>query len=148
MRGRPAASPRKKIRSRRLVIIDDHPLIRRGLERLIRSSDRFVVCGEAATAAEAVELLNRFEVEIAIVDIGLPDKSGIELTREIKKKFPHTRVLILSMHDDREYAQRAFEAGAAGYMVKNDAAEKIDFALEEIWQGRTYISDSIATRMG
>lgn len=140
-----AHSPSK--RSRRLVIIDDHPLIRRGLERLIHSGDRFVVCGEAASAAEALELLERVEVEVAIVDIGLPDKSGIELTREITKKFPQLRVLILSMHDDVDHAKRALAAGASGYMVKNDAAEKIEFALDEICQGRSYVSDIIAGQM-
>ena len=133
--------------SRRLIIVDDHPLIRRALDRLISSGDRFSVCGEAGTAADALELMARVDAEIAVVDIGLPDKSGIELTREMKTKHPTTRVLILSMHDDGDHARRALEAGAIGYMVKNDAAEKIEFALEEVWRGRSYISDSVAARM-
>ena len=135
-------APRKtKARGRRLIIIDDHPLIRRGLERLISSSDRFSVCGEAGTAEEGLKLLQEFEPELAIVDIGLPGKDGIDLTREIAAKFPGTNVLILSMHDDRQHAVLAFKAGAIGYMVKNEATEKIDTALEEVWNGRKYISE-------
>ena len=135
------------MRSRRLIIIDDHPLIRRGLERLISSGDRFIVCGEAGTAAEGMMLLQEFQPEVAIVDIGLPDKSGIDLTKQIVATFPQTHVLILSMHDDVDYAKRALKAGAIGYMVKNDAAEKIEAALEEVWNGRRYISDSIASQL-
>jgi two-component system, NarL family, response regulator NreC len=139
--------PRGTPRSHRVAIIDDHPLIRRGLERLINSGARFTVCGEAGTAADALTLLARDQVEIAIVDIGLPDQNGINLTREIRKKFPHIRVLILSMHDDGDHARRALKAGATGYMVKNDAVEKIEFALEEISNGRSYISNVVAERL-
>lgn len=142
-----AASPKPRMRSRRLIIIDDHPLIRRGLERLISSGDRFVVCGEAGTAAEGLKLLQEVQPEVAIVDIGLPDQSGIDLTRQIVADFPQTHVLILSMHDDVSYARRAFRIGAMGYMVKNDAAEKLESALEEVWQGRRYLSDSIASQL-
>jgi DNA-binding NarL/FixJ family response regulator len=141
----PPARPRT--RSRRVIIIDDHPLIRRGLERLISSGDRFQVCGEAGTAAEGMLLLREIAPEVAIVDIGLPDQNGIDLTREIATEFPQTHVLILSMHDDADHATRALAAGAIGYMVKNDAAEKIEIALEEVWNGRRYLSDSIAIKL-
>lgn len=134
-------------RSRRVIIIDDHPLIRRGLERLISSGDRFQVCGEAGTAAEGLKLVAEVMPELAIVDIGLPDKSGIDLTRQLVAEFPETRVLILSMHNDGDHAARAFRAGATGYMVKNDAAEKIEVALDEVWNGRRYVSDSIAGKV-
>lgn len=134
-------------RARRLIIIDDHPLIRRGLERLIHSGDHFVVCGEAGTAADGMKLLEQIQPELAVIDIGLPDRSGIEVTREIAEKFPQTNVLILSMHDDAEHAKNALDAGATGYMVKNDAAEKIDLALEEVWNGRRFISESVAARL-
>jgi DNA-binding NarL/FixJ family response regulator len=139
-----AALRRPKTRARRLVIIDDHPLIRRGLERLINSAGRYAVCGEAGTAADGFRLLHEIQPEVAIVDIGLPDKSGIDLTKEVVATFPQTHVLILSMHDDADHARRALDAGATGYMVKNDAAEKIEMALEEVWHGRRYVSDSIA----
>ena len=134
-------------RSRRVVIVDDHPLIRRGLERLIHSGDRFAVCGEAGTAAEALKVLRQSQPEIVILDISLPDKNGIALTKQIVADFPKTRVLILSMHDDADHASRALKAGATGYMVKNDAAEKIEMALEEVWRGRRYVSDSVAAQM-
>ncbi|MEY2546387.1 MAG: hypothetical protein QOG48_1504 [Verrucomicrobiota bacterium] len=131
----------------RVVLIDDHPLIRRGLERLIHSGNRFTVCGEAGTAAEGFKLLHDLRPDIVVLDISLPDKNGIELTKQIVAKFPQMRVLILSMHDDAGHATRALKAGATGYMVKNDAAENIEVALEEVWHGRRYVSDSVAAQM-
>jgi DNA-binding NarL/FixJ family response regulator len=131
-------------RSKRVVIVDDHPLIRQGLERLINSGDRFAVCGGAGDGAGALKLIRETEPQIAIIDIELPDTNGIELTKEITATFPEVRVLVLSMHDDAEFARRALNAGASGYMVKNDATEKIENALENVWNGRRYLSDSIA----
>jgi DNA-binding NarL/FixJ family response regulator len=134
-------------RSRHVVIVDDHPLIRRGLERLINSGERFHVAGEAGTAAESLEVLRDVRPAVVILDITLPDKDGIELTKEIVAKFPQTNVLIFSMHDDSDHATRAFHAGATGYMVKSDAVEKIETALEEVRHGRRYLSDSVAARL-
>ena len=128
---------------KRVVIIDDHPLLRRGLERLISSGNRFTVCGEAGDAAAGIELIRKEKPGLAIVDIGLPDLDGVELTRQIVAKFPDIHVLILSMHDESDYALRAFSAGATGYMVKSEAAERIETALEEVWNGRPYLSASI-----
>jgi DNA-binding NarL/FixJ family response regulator len=135
-------------RTRRVVIIDDHPLIRQGLERLINLGDRFQVCGEAGDAAVGLKIIRELKPDLAIVDISLPDTDGIALTKTIVSEFPGVRVLILSMHDDADSAQRALGAGATGYMVKNDATEKIETALEEVWNGRRYVSDSLASQVG
>jgi DNA-binding NarL/FixJ family response regulator len=135
------------IRTRRVLIIDDHPLIRQGLCRLISSGHRFVVCGEAGNATDGLKLIRELQPELVIVDIGLPDQDGIDLTRQIVSAFPQSHVLILSMHDDNDYAARALKAGATGYMVKSDAAEQIEVALEEVWNGRRYLSESIARQI-
>ncbi|SRR5581483_3713609 len=141
------APPLANHHARRVVIIDDHPLIRRGLERLINSGDRFTVVAEAGSAIDGLKALEKCDAEVVILDIGLPDKNGIDLTKEIVAKFPRTHVLILSMHDDADHASRALKAGATGYMVKNDALEKIEIALEEVRNGRRYVSASVAAQL-
>jgi DNA-binding NarL/FixJ family response regulator len=130
--------------SSRVVIVDDHPLLRQSLDRLLSTGDRFVVCGEAGTAEEALQVLRKTKPELAIVDISLPDTDGIELSKRIVAEFPDLKILILSMHDDSVMAARALEAGANGYMVKQDAVEKIEVALDEVIKGRRYLSPSIA----
>jgi DNA-binding NarL/FixJ family response regulator len=130
--------------SKRVVIVDDHPLIRQGLGRLLSIGNRFIVCGEAGTADEALQVLRETKPDLAIVDISLPDMDGIELSKKIAAEFPASKILVLSMHDDPGTAARALEAGARGYMVKQDAVEKIEMALDEVLQGRRYLSPSIA----
>src|SRR5690242_10053383 len=103
---------------KRIVLVDDHPVLRKGLARLIDSKEGFVVCGEASTATEAMALIRESKPHLAIVDIGLPGPSGIDLTKSIRAEFPDMPVLILSMHDDALYATRALRAGATGYIVK------------------------------
>jgi DNA-binding NarL/FixJ family response regulator len=145
---KPTRAPRKKtFHGKRVVIVDDHPLIRRGLERMIHTHDGFTVCGEAGTAADAVTVIRRERPDVAIVDVGLPDKNGIELTRTLTAEFPRLAILILSMHEEPYYAMRALKAGARGYMVKHDAVEKIHVALKDVLAGRRYLSPTIASAM-
>jgi DNA-binding NarL/FixJ family response regulator len=134
---------RKHFHGKRVVIVDDHPLIRRGLERMIHSSDGFTVCGEAGNATEAMEVVTSMRPDLAIVDVGLPGEDGIELTRRLLQKFPKLAILILSMHEEPEYAVRALQAGARGYMVKHDAVEKIGSALTQVLNGHRYLSPII-----
>jgi DNA-binding NarL/FixJ family response regulator len=138
-------TPKKHFHGKRVVIVDDHPLIRRGLERMIHSGDGFIVCGEAGNAAEAMEVVTSVKPDLAIIDVGLPGEDGIELTRRLLNKFPRMAVLILSMHEEPEYAARALKAGARGYMVKHDAVEKIGSALTEVLGGNRYLSPIIET---
>jgi len=130
--------------AKRVVIVDDHPLIRTGLQRIIDRSDSFVVCGEAGTAADGLKVISKQKPEIAIVDVSLPGGDGIGLTERLTKKFRRLVILVLSMHDEPEYALRAIDAGAMGYMVKNEAAEKIEMALRQVLTGRPYLSPSVA----
>jgi DNA-binding NarL/FixJ family response regulator len=138
-----APSEKKHFHGKRVVIVDDHPLIRRGLERMIHSGDGFVVCGEAGNAADGVEVVRKEKPDVAIVDIGLPGRDGIDLTRQLTREFPRLAVLILSMHEESEYAIQAIQAGARGYMVKHDAVEKIDVALQQVLTGNVYLSPGI-----
>jgi len=137
------AQPNKK----RILLVDDHPVLRKGLVRLIDSKDEFVVCGEASTAADAMALIRELEPHLAIVDIGLPGASGIELTKTIRTEFQKLPVLILSMHEEALYATRALRAGAMGYIVKQDAIDNIAEALREALNGRCYLSPVIAAQL-
>ena len=132
---------------KRVVLVDDHPVLRKGLARLIDSKEGFVVCGEASSAIEAMALIRELKPHLAIVDIGLPGASGIELTKSIRAEFPDMPVLILSMHEDALYATRALRAGATGYIVKQDAIDNIATALQETLNGRRYLSPGIIEQL-
>jgi DNA-binding NarL/FixJ family response regulator len=137
------APPNKK----RILLVDDHPVLRKGLARLIDSKEEFVVCGEASTAVDAMALIREVEPDLVIVDIGLPDTSGIELTKTIRAEFQKLPVLILSMHEEALYATRALRAGAMGYIVKQDAIDNIAAALRDALNGRRYLSPVIAAQL-
>jgi DNA-binding NarL/FixJ family response regulator len=132
---------------KRVLLVDDHPVLRKGLARLIDSKDGFVVCGEASTATEAMALIRELSPHLAIVDIGLPGASGIELTKTIRSEFPNLPVLILSMHEEALYATRALRAGAMGYIVKQDAIDNIATALHQTLNGQRYLSPSISSQL-
>src|SRR2546430_11632769 len=150
MVGRPgglmATKPNRQ-NAKRVLLVDDHPVLRKGLVRLIDSKHEFLVCGEASTAQDAMALIRKLGPDLVIVDIGLPGTSGIELTKTIRAEFPKLPVLILSMHEEALYATRALRAGAMGYIVKQDAIDNIAPALREALNGRRYLSPIIAARM-
>jgi len=141
-----SANPAKQ-NKKRILLVDDHPVLRKGLVRLIDSKDEFVVCGEASTATDAMQLIRELKPELVIVDIGLPGTSGIELTKTIRAEFGNLPVLILSMHEEALYATRALRAGAMGYIVKQDAIDNIAVALQEALAGRRYLSPVISDRL-
>jgi DNA-binding NarL/FixJ family response regulator len=132
---------------KRVLLVDDHPVLRKGLVRLIDSKGQFVVCGEASTAADAMALIRELEPDLVIADIGLPGMSGIELTKTIRAEFHQLPVLILSMHEEALYATRALRAGAMGYIVKQDAIDNIAAAIREALNGRRYLSPVIAAQL-
>src|ERR1700724_1441860 len=129
---------------KRVFLVDDHPVLRKGLVRLIDSKPGFSVCGEASTAVEAMTAIRELKPHLVVVDIGLPGPSGIELTKTIRSEFPNTPVLILSMHEEALSATRALRAGAAGYIVKQDAIDNIATALQDTLNGKRYLSSGIA----
>src|SRR5438067_11870102 len=132
---------------KRVLLVDDHPVLRKGLIRLIDAKDEFEVCGEASTAIDAMALIRDLSPDLAVVDISLPGTSGIELTKSIRAEFPKLPVLILSMHEEALYATRALRAGATGYIVKQDAIDNIAAALREALNGRRYLSPVIAAQL-
>jgi DNA-binding NarL/FixJ family response regulator len=136
-----------KANAKKILLVDDHPVLRKGLVRLIDAKDEFVVCGEASNAAEGMTLIRDLSPDLVIVDIGLPGTSGIELTKTIRAEFPKLPVLILSMHEEALYATRALRAGAMGYIVKQDAIDNIAAALREAFSGRRYLSPVISAQM-
>ena len=138
------AAPQPK----RIVIVDDHPLFRKGLEQLINSSgNAFHVCGEATDATEGMSVIRQMKPDLAIVDLSLPGANGIELIKNIRAEFRKLPVLILSMHDESLYALRALRAGAQGYVMKQEALENVITAIREVLAGRPYLSHDMSSKL-
>src|SRR4051812_42821372 len=139
------SSAKDNSRQKRVVIVDDHPVIRLGLERLLARRD-FAVCGAASTAAEGTEMIRKEKPDVALIDVGLPDANGIDLTRQIVLDFPNVRVVVFSMHDDFTVASRALRAGASAFVAKGEVLEHLDEALHHVFNGDTYVSPEVAGR--
>jgi DNA-binding NarL/FixJ family response regulator len=133
--------------AKRIVIVDDHPLFRKGLEQLIHSEDGFAVCGEANNAPEAMDVIRKLNPDLAIVDLSLPGANGIELIKNIRAEFSKLPILVLSMHDESLYALRAMRAGAEGYVMKHEAMANVIQAIREVFNGRPYLSPAMAAQV-
>src|SRR5438309_10303650 len=133
--------------AKRILIVDDHPLFRKGLEELIQSDDSFAVCGQAGNAAEAMDVIRKLSPELAIVDLSLPGTNGIELIKNIRAEFPKLPILVLSMHDESLYAVRALRAGEDGYVMKHEAMANVIHAIREVFDGRPYLSPAMAAQV-
>jgi DNA-binding NarL/FixJ family response regulator len=133
--------------AKRIVIVDDHPLFRKGLEQLIHSDGTFAVCGEAGSATEAMDVIRKLDPDLAIVDVSLPGANGIELIKNIRAEFPKLPILVLSMHDESLYALRALRAGAQGYVMKQEALANVVQAIHEVFSGRPYLSPAMAAQV-
>jgi len=131
----------------RILVVDDHAIVRQGLIKLIETEFDLMVCSEAENAGQALEAMGRQEFDLAIVDISLDGINGLELTEIMKLRSPKMIVLILSMYEGLFYAQRALRAGASGYVAKYEAAEKIITAIRLVLSGKIYVSDSKAVKM-
>ena len=131
----------------RILIVDDHPLMRQGIGQLINAEKEMIVCGEAEDANKAIDAIATTKCDIAIIDISLKGSSGIELLKNIKVRYPKLPVLVLSMHDEAVYAQRALRAGASGYIMKQEGAEKVLIAVRKILNGEVYVSERLGARM-
>jgi DNA-binding NarL/FixJ family response regulator len=132
---------------KRIVIVDDHPLFRKGLQELIHSDGDFVVCAEASDAAEAMGVIRKENPDLAIVDLSLPGANGIELIKNVRAEFPKLPILVLSMHDESLYALRALRAGAEGYVMKHEAMANVIQAIREVFNGRPYLSPAMAAQV-
>lgn len=128
----------------RIVLADDHVLIRAGLRALLHSLPNIEVIGEASDGYEAVDVIARDQPDVVIMDIGMPGLNGVDSTRRIIKQSPGTRVVILSMHANEEYVGRALEAGAMGYLLKGAEPAELELVLKAVMRGETYLSPCIA----
>ena len=126
----------------RIMIVDDHAVVRQGLIKLIETEFDLIVCFEAANASQALKAMDRQEFDLAIVDILLEDINGLELTEIMKLRNPKMIILILSMYEGLFYSQRALKAGASGYVAKYEAAEMIITAIRHVLNGKIYIRNS------
>jgi DNA-binding NarL/FixJ family response regulator len=131
----------------KILLVDDHPLVREGLANLINQQPDFEICGEASNEPQALELVRTVQPSVAIVDITLENGSGIELIKSIKALHPAVTTLVLSMHDESLYAERALHAGARGYIMKREAAKKIVLGIRSVLAGQLFVSDKVAAVM-
>jgi DNA-binding NarL/FixJ family response regulator len=123
--------------------VDDHPLVREWLTNLINREQDLTVCGESASLQPALQAITNATADAVVVDVALQDSSGIELIKELKKSCPHIAVLVLSMHDEELYAERALRAGAKGYIVKREATKKVIRGLRQVLEGKFYFSERV-----
>jgi DNA-binding NarL/FixJ family response regulator len=135
------------IHSKSILIVDDHPLFREGLRARILRDAEFRVVEEAGTGAEALEKAKELKPDLVVVDIGLPDQDGIQLTRELQCALPQTRVMILSMHSDIDYVLDALHAGAIGYVVKGSTSQRLIEGLEAVARGDHFLDSTLSSEI-
>jgi DNA-binding NarL/FixJ family response regulator len=129
-----------------IVLADDHPIVRQGMRGLLESEPGFVVIGEAGDGREAVELVERLQPDVAILDLMMPELNGLEVARRALRLSPRTRVVILSMYSDEPHVLEALRAGAVAYVLKGTSTETLIFALREAMAGRRYLSPPLSDR--
>ena len=132
---------------KRVFLVDDHPLVREWLTNLINQQPGLKVCGEAESGPEAREKILALRPDVAIVDITLKDSSGIELIKDLKQGCPEVAVLVLSMHEEAHYAERALRAGARGYIMKRETTKKVIAAISQVLEGKLCVSEALAAAM-
>lgn len=132
---------------KRVILVDDHPIMRHGLAQLIRMENGLDVCGEAGNAREGLDLVSKLNPDLAVIDLTLPDKNGLELVKDIRAMHPATVCLVLSMHDESLYGERSLRAGARGYVMKEEAADHLITAIHKIMSGGLYVSETLNARM-
>ncbi len=133
-------------KKRRILVVDDHAIIREGLTLLINQEQDLEVCATAENADDALDLIKKDNIDLAVVDISLNGTSGLQLTERMKSYNPHLPVLILTMHDEELYAKRAFRAGARGFVTKHEASQTIITAIRMVLAGQSYVSDSMTQK--
>ncbi len=138
---------RPRQQAARILLVDDHPIVRRGLCMMINSDPELEVCGEADGIVEAIRMIHDQNPDLVVIDISLKDGSGIELIKQIKSQNATTKMLVSSMHEETLFSDRALHAGAKGYISKQEAPDKIVEAIHTILNGKIYLSESMTERM-
>jgi DNA-binding NarL/FixJ family response regulator len=131
----------------RILIADDHAIVREGLKQILADTRDIVVAGEAANGSDAIKLVRKDQCDVLLLDISMPDRSGIEVLKQIKKEAPRMAVLMLSMHREDQYAIRSLKAGAAGYLNKQSAPDQLVDAIRQVAGGRKYITPALAQEL-
>ena len=131
----------------RVLLVDDHALFRQGLRELLAKESEIRVAGEAGGYAQAIELLRARDINVVVADLSMPGRDGIDLISYIKASHPDVSILVLTMHEDSEYAARALRSGASGYMTKGSTSEDLVSAIRRIATGRSYVSPSVSENL-
>lgn len=131
----------------RILLVDDHPLVRLSLREVIKREADLLVCGEAEDRDQALELIESCKPHLAIVDLTLKTSNGMDLIKDIRARYPKVQILVLSMHDETLHAERAIRAGARGYITKQEATKKIMTAIRQVLSGDIYWSERAAARV-
>jgi DNA-binding NarL/FixJ family response regulator len=131
----------------RIFLVDDHPLVREGLTNLINRQDDLMVCGEAEDSAAAITRIARTRPDVAVIDISLKNESGLELVKNLGSQFPLVALIVLSMHDEVLYAERALRAGARGYVMKRETTKSVLTAIRRVLEGSVYVSERVVNGM-
>ncbi|HEY6239464.1 MAG TPA: response regulator transcription factor, partial [Burkholderiales bacterium] len=131
----------------RIVIADDHTIVREGLKQVLASASDLAVVGEAQDGHEVMQRVRELDFDVLLLDMSMPGKSGIELIKQVRAEKPKLRVLILSMHQEQQYAVRAIKAGASGYLTKDSASTQLVSAIRKVAGGSAYITDSVAQQL-
>ena len=131
----------------RVLVVDDHAILRDGIRSLLESQEDIIVVGEAENGADAIEIVRKVLPDIVLMDISMPCMNGLEATRSIKEQSPQVKVLILTQHDNREYIGPALQAGAAGYVLKRSGRREMLNALRQVYEQGTYLTSNIARQV-
>lgn len=143
----PSNSIPRRAGKARVMLVDDHPIVRQGLANLIDAEEDLVVCSQAEDAEQALRVLPEAKPDVVIVDISLRDRSGLELLKDIRARDADLPMLVLSMHDESLYAERALRAGAQGYVMKQEATGKVLDAIRRVLNRELYVSEKMAVRL-
>jgi len=135
------------MRKSRVFIVDDHPLVREGLTNLINGQNDLIVCGGAKDSAQAIDGIAKAQPDVALIDISLTNESGLELVKHLGRQFPQVALIVLSMHDEALYAERALRAGARGYVMKHETSKSVLASIRQVLGGGLYVSERIANRI-
>ena len=130
-----------------VMIADDHAIVRQGLKQILSETDDINVTGEAETGFQAIKIARQQDFDVMLLDISLPDRNGIDILKQIKKDRPNLAVLMLSMHNEHEFAIRALKAGAAGYLNKQSAPAQLVVAIRQVAAGDKYVSPAVAQEL-
>lgn len=131
----------------RVLIADDHAIVRQGLRQILSDTPDLTVTGEAENGVQAVQMVRSGEWDVILMDVSMPDRNGIDALKLIKKEFPRLPILILSMYPEEQYAIRALKAGAAGYLTKQSAPDLLVTAIRQVASGKKYVSPSLAEEL-